>query len=108
MTIVIHNEKRVGKFTLGYSYRKVDSSAGGYYSQMYMVLVTAKGRKFASVFGVNEVTYDDNNNPVDICDISDEMIRNEMADVAYCLSLSIALERDEWVEVFDEIEIPQT
>ena len=63
--------------------------------------------KFASVF-VNEVTYDDNNNPVDICDISDEMIRNEMADVAYCLSLSIALERDEWVEVFDEIEIPQT
>lgn len=108
MTIVIHNAKRVGKFTLGYSYRRVDQDCGGYYSQMYIVIITAKGRTFASVFGYNEFTYDKDNNLVDICDISYEMIRNEMNDVEYCLKHDIALVRDEWIEVFDEIEIPQT
>lgn len=105
MHITIHNAKRVGNFTLGYAYRNVDKANGTHVSQMYMIIITAKGRKFASKFGVDETIYDKDWCPVDICDIADEIIHNEMKDVEYSLFHSIALEKDEWVEVFEDVQV---
>lgn len=105
MHVTIHDAKQVGKFTLGYGYRCIDTKSGnGYYSQLYPIIITPKGRTFGHVGGAIETTYDADYTPVDICDVATEMLGWLMDDIENTLRNNILLNRDEWVEFFEPVE----